>query len=170
MALDVLARGRPEFLTRVSAYVEERSGWRGVPQARRALELASPRVRSPRETAFRLFWLDCGLARPEVNPRICTTDGWLLGLADLLDTASGLVGEYDGAGHRAEEQHVNDNVREESFEDAGLTVVRFGNLDLVRHLGRSRARLLAGLRRAESTPVGAWQWQPGPLPPPATHW
>ena len=67
--LDVLTRGRPEFLDAVRGYVEERSSWRGVPLARQAVGLATPLARSPRETAFRLFWVfDCGLPAPEVNP------------------------------------------------------------------------------------------------------
>ena len=45
-------------------------------------------------------------------------------MADLLDPEAGLVGEYDGEGHRELDRHVLDNAREEWFEDAGLVVVR----------------------------------------------
>ena len=51
-------------------------------------------------------------------------DGRLLGISDLLDPATGLLGEYDGAQHREELQHALDNAREEGFEDDGLTVYR----------------------------------------------
>ncbi len=170
-ALDVLSRGRPRLLAEVAAYLGERPGWRGVPLARRALDLASARTRSPRETALRLFWtLECGLATPEVNASVLSGQGWLLGLGDLLDPTAGLLGEYDGAGHRDEQQHALDNAREEHLEDAGLVVVRFGNLDLTRSRRASRARLLAGHARATRHPRGDWTWKPGPLPRAGPFW
>ncbi len=169
--LDVLARGRPGLLDEVAAYAAARPGWGGVPAARRALALASPRARSMRETALRLFWhLECGLPVPEVNASVLGHGGWLLGMGDLLDAESGLLSEYDGAGHRDEVQHALDNAREEGFEDAGLVVVRFGNLDLVRHRTRAKQRLLAGHARARSARQRDWLWLPGPLPPPTPHW
>jgi hypothetical protein len=170
-ALDLLCRGRPEFLDAVRAYAEARSRWLGVPRVRAALRLASPMTRSPRETAFRLFWLlECGLPTPEVNAAVRGHDGHLLGLGDLLDPASGLLGEYDGAGHRAEIQHALDNAREEGFEDQGLTVVRVSNPDLARFRQRTRQRLVSGWRRARRAPRGGWTWEPGPLPAPVPHW
>ncbi|HEX7187042.1 MAG TPA: hypothetical protein VF423_02365 [Actinomycetes bacterium] len=170
-ALDVLGRGRPEFLESVGGYLAERPGWRGVPQARRALALASPRARSPRETAFRLFWvLECGLPDPQVNATIRDAAGNLLGMGDLLDPGTGLLGEYDGAIHREELRHALDNAREEGLEDGGLTVVRATNVDLGRFRTRTRQRLLSGRRRARLTPRGGWTWEPGPLPPPVPHW
>lgn len=169
--LDVLARGRPDFLDLVAAYIEERPRWSGVAQARLAVRLATPMARSVRETAFRLFWIfDCGLPDPVVNAVVRDGDGRLLGIGDLLDPATGLLGEYDGSQHREELQHALDNAREEGFEDNGLTVVRAGNPDLGPFRTRTRGRLLAGHRRAAATPRGAWTWAPGPLPKPVPHW
>jgi len=64
-----------------------------------------------------------------VNVPVFTPAGSLLGIPDLLDPASGLVIESDGAGHRDGDQHSYDNQREEMFEDSGLTVVRFSSVD-----------------------------------------
>jgi hypothetical protein len=170
-ALDVLARGRPEFLDVVTGYLAERPRWNGVPQARLAVRLATPMARSPRETAFRLFWIfDCGLPDPVVNAVVRDGDGRLLGISDLLDPATGLLGEYDGAQHRQELQHALDNAREEGFEDDGLTVVRVSNPDLGPFRARTRQRLLSAHRRAARTPRGSWTWEPGPLPQPVPHW
>lgn len=170
-ALDVLGRGRPEFLTAVAAYADERSHWKGVPRVRAALRLATPLARSPRETALRLCWLlECGLPAPQVNPEVRDRRGHLLGLGDLLDPQSGLLAEYDGAGHREERAHVLDNAREEALEHAGLTVVRVGNLDLGRYRARTRQRLCSGLDRARRATRGGWTWAPGPLPEPVPHW
>ena len=91
-------------------------------------------------------------------------------MADLLDPSTGLLGEYDGAVHRDELRHALDNAREEDLEDAGLTVVRAGNLDLTIYRARTLARLVAGWRRARLTPRGGWTWEPGPLPSPVPHW
>jgi hypothetical protein len=170
-ALDVLARGRPEFLDAVAGYLTERPRWNGAPQVRLAVRLATPMARSPRETAFRLFWIfDCGLPDPVVNAVVRDGEGRLLGISDLLDPATGLLGEYDGAQHREELQHALDNAREEGFEDDGLTVVRVSNPDLGQFRTRTRQRMLAGHRRAVATPRGSWTWELGPMPQPVPHW
>lgn len=41
--------------------------------------------------------------------------------ADVLDEETGLIAEYDGAGHREERRHATDNVREELLEAHGMT-------------------------------------------------
>jgi hypothetical protein len=100
VALDVLARGNQDYLEQVRGYAAERPRWGGVPRLRRALRLASTRSRSPGETRFRLLWVvECGLPLPEVNANVLSEEGHLLGMVDLLDPISGLVGEYDGAIH-----------------------------------------------------------------------
>lgn len=169
--LDVLGRGRPDFASTISAYVEERRRWGGATAVRAALERCTDRARSPRETALRLFWTDeCGLAPPLVNAVIRDSSGRLLGMGDLLDPETGLLVEYDGSGHRQERQHALDNAREEALEDAGLTVVRVSNPDLGVYRRRTRSRVENGLVRARSTPRGLWTWEPGPLPTPVPHW
>jgi hypothetical protein len=170
-ALDTLCRGRPDFLEQLAGYARERPRWRGVPRVRAALSLASPRTRSPRESALRLFWvLTCRLPPPEVNAVIRDADGFLLGMTDLLDPRCGLIAEYDGSGHREATRHALDNAREEALENAGLTVVRVGGPDLGRFRSRTRLRLITGHRRAEATPRGLWSWEPGPMPSPVRHW
>lgn len=89
------------------------------------------------------------------NPEVCDDRGRLPGLPDLLDAATKLVAEYDGAQHRQLEEHTNDNVREERFERVGLTVVRATSRDLPGTL--VVARLLAGHADAARTPRGPWQ-------------
>ena len=163
--LDVMARGLGVELGAVAALAEQRSRWRGSRSALLALSYADPRARSRGETRMRLLWrLDAGLPRPQVNATIRTAGGRFLGIVDLLDVETGLVGEYDGAGHRDEQQHAADNAREEDLEDAGLVVVRLGAPDL---RGARRAfsarRLIAGHERARRG-LGAqpprWTWQP----------
>lgn len=145
-AVDCLLRVQPRVLTvdQLADYVESHAGSRGVRQVRACIPLLSPLARSRPESVFRVIWqLEADLPKPVVNPRLVTAGaGRLLGYPDLLDPETGLVGEYDGAHHRDIDQHSRDNVREEAFEDAGLTVVRATAVDL-----RRRAALVTRLRR-----------------------
>lgn len=141
----------------LATYWATHPGWKGLPQARRALFLAQRGSRSPPETNLRLLWVvEAGLPRPLVNPPVFSRDGQLLGYPDLLDGEAGTALEYDGDDHRDPRQHSDDNVREERFEEHGLLVCRVGRLDMRyrrqltrERVVRTRARGLA--RTAAST-------------------
>jgi hypothetical protein len=164
VALDILGRQLRLPLGAVSSYALRHAGWRGAPGARRVLELADARAASAGESRVRLLWmLDAGLPRPEVNAYVLRPTGEVLAVADLLDPDAGLVGEYDGAGHRGLEQHTRDNAREEWLEAAGLVVVRFTALDLQpRNLRRTVERLRVAHARglARDRARDAWTWRP----------
>ena len=168
-ALDAMGRRLGLDLTTVASLAEERRGWRGVPRVLPAVAYADPRARSRGESRMRLLWrLEAGLPVPEVNPTIRSAGGRFLGIVDLLDVEAGLVGEYDGAGHRDEVQHAADNAREEDLEDAGLVVVRLAAPDLrAARRAASARRLLAGHERARRSGAHPrrWVWEPAPLPP-----
>ncbi len=160
VALDALARWCRLDLAAVSAYAARRPGWGGVPTARAALALADARARSAGESRMRLFWIqEAGLPRPLVNAHVLDRAGRLIGIVDLLDDDAGLVGEYDGAGHREAAQHGDDNAREEWLEDLNLVVVRLGAADLRPGLrARSRLRLQAAARRAAARDRSRDRW------------
>ncbi|MDP9395005.1 MAG: hypothetical protein M3Q27_12520 [Actinomycetota bacterium] len=68
VALDAMAAVGLLRLADVSAYVDRRSGWRGVPRARAAVGLADPATRSPGESRLRVMWVsEARLPRPAVN-------------------------------------------------------------------------------------------------------
>jgi hypothetical protein len=165
--LDVLGRQIGLRPMDVLAHSEARRRWRGRPRVARAVELSDPRALSTGETRFRLVWiLDAGLPHPQVNPTLRTPDGFLLGMADLLDPEAGLVGEYDGAGHRELERHVLDNAREEWMEDTGLIVVRACAPDVrVANRARSALRLRIAFHRglARDRARDRWTWVPRTL-------
>ena len=139
----------------VREYAAARAGWRGAGLLNQALPLVNGRARSRPESRLRLVWLlDAQLPTPQVNPEVVDGRGRLLGLPDLLDPGSGLVGEYDGSQHRELDQHLSDNVREERFERIGLTVVRATSRDLPGRLLVSR--LQAGHDDARRRPRGPW--------------
>jgi hypothetical protein len=173
VALDCLARGRPEFLGDLQEYVRVHSRRRGSARVTAAMRHATHRSRSGGETRLRLMWThEARLAMPAVNPLVRAADGFVLGMPDLLDLETGLAGEYDGAGHRGERQHADDNAREEGLEAGGLVVVRFGSLDLGPRRRRSLHRIADGRRRAVALPPDRrlWSWEDGPLPRPTPHW
>lgn len=121
VAIDMMAAAELASILQLTRYLQSRAGWRGVPQVRRALTLASEDSRSPNETRMRLVWeLDAGFPRPLVNRPVFDLDGKLIGIADLIDPVAGVVGEYDGADHRAAKRHARDVAREENFRRARL--------------------------------------------------
>ncbi len=155
---------------RTQRYVDAHPGWLGAPQARDALSLTSELSRSPNETRTRLVWvLDAGLPPPLVNQPVFDLRGTLLGIADLLDLAAGVVGEFDGADHRGAARHSADVGREDRFRRHGLEVFRVTGPDLrftervVRrmHGARDRARWEAPARRRWTIVPPPW-WETGP--------
>lgn len=123
-------------------------GHRDAQHLDRVLALADGRARSGPESRFRLIWRSAGLGRPLVNVEVFDGRGHLIAIPDLLDPLSGLVGEYDGAGHRSLSQHTEDNAREERLEDHNLVVVRASALDLWRDRDQLVRRLRSGRERA----------------------
>ena len=104
---------------------------------------------------MRWVWvMEAGLPIPLVNRSICDGEGTLLGEPDLLDDEAGLVGEFDGSGHREIRQHTADNIREEFFENLGLEVVRATSIDLWQRrpelVQRIQAKYARGLARDRS--------------------
>ncbi|GAB7189806.1 hypothetical protein NUM3379_05120 [Kineococcus sp. NUM-3379] len=144
----------------VAGLARARRRWQGAAQVGRALELVRAGTLSSGESRLRLLWtLDAGLPEPRVNHRVIDRRGASLGVPDLLEPASGLVAEYDGAHHREAGRHGADNVREELLEAHGLVVVRVVAADLAPAAReRTVARLRAGHHRALALPRGARCW------------
>lgn len=110
---------REELLT----LIDERRRWRGVNLARWAAHVADGAVRSPRESMMRLEWMAAGLPRPVCNAVVEDSRGGFVAMVDLLDEATGLVGEYDGEDHAGAERRRTDSSRRERVLEAGLTPV-----------------------------------------------
>jgi len=132
----------------VAAYARERPRWNGVARVRRAVELATARIRSPAESRWRMVWmLDAGLPHPLVNATVLDGQGYEQAEVDLLDPRTGLVGEYDGSPHSSSARRSKDAQRQERLERLGLTLVRCTGADLHRP-GVTVARLRAAAARA----------------------
>ena len=165
IAADAMLHSRLVCMDDLHAYVSQRSGWKGIPAARRALALADPRAESPMETRLRLMLVLGGFPNSQVNvPVYDSLTGLHLGRPDLLDAEAGLAIEYDGSGHRQVDRHRSDNAREHGLERAGLIVLRFDGHDVfvtpdrtldVAHAARQRG--LDRDRRRDS-------WTRSPIP------
>lgn len=153
VALDALLRLDATLVTSVRGWIEAHPRRRGLPRARRVVELARPGSASVQESRLRMLWvLDAGLPTPLVNQWLYTADGRLLGCADLFDPQAALVGEYDGGYHADARRRSRDHGRREGFEACGLTVVQHTATDLTEGRDRAVDRLCrahaAGLARA----------------------
>lgn len=160
VAMDMTAAAGLVSVRRMLAYVAARPGWRHGALVRTALARADETSRSPNETRLRLVWeLDARLPRPLTNQHVWDDRGRLLGIADLLDPAVGLLVEFDGADHRSARRHSRDVDREARFRDAGLEVCRVTGPDLLDH-GLVVRRVLGAHERARRLPPGAWSTTP----------
>lgn len=165
VALDMAMAAELTSIQRMRVYVDARPRWAGAPLARSALDLADEHSRSPAEAQMRLVWMvDAGLPRPLVNQEVFSSrDGRLLGVADLLDVAAGVIGEYDGADHAGARRRSGDARREDRLRDHGLEVFRVTGFDL-RDPAAVVRRMLAARERARWEPPRARAWT---ITPPA---
>jgi hypothetical protein len=160
--LDMMAAADLVSIRRMAEYAGAHRGWAGVQVVSKAVSLASEHSRSPNETRTRLIWvLDAGLPPPRVNQPVFDHAGRLLAVADLLDVETGVVGEYDGADHRAARAQTNDTAREDRLRRHGLEVFHVTGLDLA-HPDRVVSRMHAARRRARPTPERRWTITPPP--------
>ena len=174
VAADLMARRLGIDARRLARYAHEHPRFRGSPIVRAVLPLIDPLSRSSGESRLRYIWIvEARLPVPRCNPYLVDEIGEVFAMPDLLDVASGLVGEYDGSS-RGLEEHTDDNVREEDIELHGLVVVRATSLDVGRHRARTVRRLRDGYRRATGAADGgaSWGWRPGRIwnPPGSEDW
>jgi hypothetical protein len=101
---------------------------RGVPAARRAVDLVQEQVESPMESRLRLVLVLGGLPRPAVQVEFRDAAGSFLGRRDLLYPAGRLAIEYDGATHR--ERMVADHRRQNPLQSAGYLLLRYTATDV----------------------------------------
>lgn len=164
IVLDMAVAAGLTSIEEMTAYVDTRWAWTGVPLVRKALPLATGHSRSPQECRMHLIWrLDAGLPPVLCNRAVFDLDGRLLGYPDLFDPVAGVVGEYDGADHRGAERHSADVVREGRFRDHGLEYFTVVGDDL-RDLGRVVGRMNRTRARAKFLPPESCHWTLEPPP------
>lgn len=105
-------------------------GGRGSANRRLALDLASDRAESPRESHLRVLIVMAGLPEPECNVDI-VDGGRFVARVDLFYRQARLIIEYDGDHHRDARQWSNDQRRRAELESLGyrFTVVTARDFD-----------------------------------------
>lgn len=126
--------------------VEERRGRRGVPQARRALELVRVGADSPPETRMRLALHDAGLPEPELQIPLDPGDRYSPA-GDAGYRHERIVIQYDGDHHFSPEQQARDQRRNAQFERVGWTVVMVNRVDLGENFAGMVRRVMSLLER-----------------------
>ncbi|KSW29967.1 hypothetical protein, partial [Cellulomonas sp. B6] len=102
---------------------------RGVVALRAALALADPRAESPWESVLRLMHV--AFDAPVVPQHVVHDDtGRFVARADLWIEGTTTIHEYDGAVHRAPDQHRADLRRDRALVGAGWTRRGFTSADL----------------------------------------
>jgi hypothetical protein len=148
VAIDMACAGLLTSVARMRRYCATRRWYRDVRiVSDDPLAMAVEGSRSRYESLFRMVWeYDAGWGRPLVNRELFDGNGRLLGVPDLFDPRRGVVGEFAGAGHRAEDQHAHDLDREADFRRVGLEYVEIVARDLsykpriIRRMAEAQAR------------------------------
>lgn len=159
--IEMAAAARLTSVRLQAAYVAHRPAWTGVPGVRKALAVASDTNRSPRETWMHRLWRELGLPPVLSNRSVYDLRGHLVGMPDLFDVTAGVVGEYQGAHHKAREQHRCDVAREERFRNLGIEVFELvaGDSEAV-----AKQRMLDARARAKFQAPDARPWTLEPPP------
>jgi very-short-patch-repair endonuclease len=97
-----------------------------------AYAVSDPRSESAGETLLRIF-LRVMEVDVESQVELRDADGQLIGRADLMVRGTRDVHEYDGAGHRSQQQHRSDLRRERALTQAGYVRRGYTLDDLVNH-------------------------------------
>lgn len=138
-------------------FAHRHPSWTGIGQCRDAVWLADENAWSPMECEMRLLWEGAGFPRPLTNRPVFDLDGRHLGTPDLIDPAAGVVGEYDGAGHRDRGRHTYDIVRNDRLRSHGLEGAVMVADD--RHDPRAfLERLRGAYARAAQLPASRRRW------------
>lgn len=128
----------------LAAALDRRPTGRGAARARSVIPLGDHRAGSPMESVLRWLLHAAGIPPPELQFRISTTSGRLVGIADMAWPARKLLVEFDGDVHRERRVFVNDLRRQNRLVAEGWTVLRFTSADVY---GRPD-EVIAAIRRA----------------------
>jgi hypothetical protein len=145
-------------------YLGASAGRRGVTLARWALDLADPYAESPKETEYRLRWIETGLGRPLANRVILDARGRFVARTDLVDDAAGVAGEFNGRWHREGLQPWADETRLRGLRQTGLEVAVTGEPDLRDRGAGARDVVVQTYQLAARRPPAARRWTVGPPP------
>jgi hypothetical protein len=161
VAMDMAAAAELTSIRRMAAYTRSAVHRPGRADVLWALRWADEHALSPQEVRLRMVWRQvAGWPAPLCNPTLVDLDGRFIGMPDLLDVESGVVGEFSGALHRQRARHRRDVARDGRFRAAGLEPFEVVGADLddrelvVHRMGEARQRAGRHPRRWVVVPGG----------------
>lgn len=138
-------------IEQIGAYLEAQRRVRGLPAAKRALNLVRVGADSVPETKLRLAIVDAGLPEPVLNYVIRDRFGRAVAWPDQAFVEARFVVQYDGEHHRTAEQQASDNWRNRFVADEGWDQLVVSNTDVRRRGWDGVARVIGQrLARAQS--------------------
>ena len=127
-------------------------GWPGSRSIAPTIALADARAESPLESCSRLTFADVGVPTPDLQASIYRLGAEFLGRADFYWDEYGVVGEADGrAKYTDRGVLVEEKLRQERLEDAGLIVVRWTWTDIRYETASLKRRLERAFARGRGT-------------------
>jgi hypothetical protein len=129
----------------IATYLAAKRRVRGLPGAKRALELVRVGADSVPETRLRLAIIDAGLPEPVLNYVIRDSFGRAVAWPDQAFVEARLSVQYDGEHHRTAEQQASDNWRNRLVADEEWDQLIVSSTD-VRRRGWDGVAALVGQR------------------------
>lgn len=128
VAVDAALHKHLLYVGHLRSYVAAHSGWTGVGQARRVVDLAEASAESPMETRLRMLLVLARLLSPQVQVPPHDDQGNFVGRPDMYYPVQRVGLEYDGGTHR--DNLVEDNRRQNRLLNAGFRLLRFTAADV----------------------------------------
>ena len=157
IALNMAAFHDLVSLDEAADWIDLHPSYTGIEQARQAWQLGDENAWSPAEVSMRGIWVGAGYREPLSNRPVFDLNGRHLGTPDLIDPATGVVGEYQGEAFHGGARRAADLARMHNFRSHGLEPVEMVGADLrVPH--DFLMRLRAAYAAAEARPVTERRW------------
>lgn len=139
--------------------VSRQRGRPGLTAAREVLSICDGRSESPLESISRLRLKRAAVPAADLQTTLTDLRGFFLARTDFYWPEYGVVGEADGlAKYGRFEAIIEEKLRQERLEEAGVTVVRWGWKDLD-NMPRLRTRIERAFARGSRVPDSERGWR-----------
>lgn len=128
-AIDALANAARLKSADIEMMAERHRGRRGIPHARKVLELVDPGAESPKETWLRLLVIRNGYRKPTTQIPVYDEYGVLVAVLDMGWEDMKLALDYEGEHHRNPVRFNKDIRRHDAVTQLGWTDIRVTSLD-----------------------------------------
>lgn len=143
-------------LEEMAHWIAMHASYTGIEQAREAWQRGDENAWSPAEVSMRRIWAG-PFPEPLTNHPVFDLDGRHIGTPDLIDPASGVIGEYQSDQFHQGAARARDLSRLHAFRSHGLTPVEMVSPELG-NPGPFLMRLRAAYAEAAARPASDRRW------------